>query len=79
MEYSQLLQPIGLFLDTVGVLIMFVYSPVNKSGAIFAYGREQTEEQEKQAHEKNLFIKGGLIILLFGFLLQAAGVAFSIF
>ena len=66
---------LGLFLDIVGVVILFKFglpASISREGAVFLTTAETDEEEKAKANKYDRWSKFGLLLLIGGFALQIA-------
>ncbi len=65
----KIVNSLGLILDIIGVLLVFIHSPILQS-VTYMYSIERNEEFRKTDKKKNNRAKLGLILIIIGFLIQ---------
>ena len=82
MNYLYVLSSIGLFLDIIGVIMLFKYglpSEVSKEGNVMIVLEQTDDEQIKKWKRYNLCSKVALSIIILGFVLQIVPSVIQIF
>lgn len=77
MTTYQLLNSIGLFIDIVGVLLVFFNSPV-VTYKTYIYKREEEDKFERKAVKKRNLSRIGIGLIGIGFMFQLSGVMLSL-